>query len=327
MKKSLLCFILTAVFFCACSSEKADFKKGLAFLATPGKAASAMQVFSALLKEHPTDTMIILARAQAFERMADEDPKRKEEYLSMAENDYFNAVSINPRNPDILNNFGAYYIKQGLYLNALVYIDEALRYRPTFSMAHVNRGIVNFRLNNGSQALQDFNLALDYDYMNLLAHYNRALIYAEWKAWPPAIDDMTFVINQDPQNARALVERGKIFQAAGFYTQALEDFRQATIVNPSYALAFYHYGEMLFKKGEYEAALSAVMTSKELHNTYAPAYDLMGDMLAVEDPVAAAANYVIARNLDPDNARLYTDKMRKMLTSLGRKEVVENRFI
>ena len=52
----------------------------------------------------------------------------------------------------------------------------------------------------------------------------------------------------------------------------------------------------------------------------------MGDILAVEDPLSAAANYVIAKNLDPDNAPYYTDKMQKMLTSIGRKEVVEKRF-
>ena len=52
----------------------------------------------------------------------------------------------------------------------------------------------------------------------------------------------------------------------------------------------------------------------------------MGDMLAVEDPVAATSNYMVARKLDPANARRYEAKIRLMRSEEGRERVLANRF-
>ncbi len=326
MKKSLFLVLMVSLILCACNSDKATFKKGV-LLYEQGKTLSAVQTFSSLIKADPKNAAAYAARAAAFDRLSKEKKEEKDKYQALAEEDFFSALALEPQNAEILNNIGAFYIEKGLFINALVYLNDALKYNPTYVLAYVNRGIANYRSGRGNQAWADFNMALQLDPKNLLAHYNRGLMFYDWEMYLPAIDDLTFVVEMDPKSARALVERGRIFQAAKYYAQAMEDYRRATIINPNYYLAFYHYGEMLFKKGEYENALTQLQIAKELNNTYAPAYDLMGDMLAVEDPLSAAANYVIAKRLDPQNEAFYNTKMQQMLSDLGRKEVVEKRFI
>ena len=52
----------------------------------------------------------------------------------------------------------------------------------------------------------------------------------------------------------------------------------------------------------------------------------MGDMLALEDPVSATANYMVAVKLDPQNAAKYQRKIALMKTEEGRYRVVTERF-
>ena len=85
-------------------------------------------------------------------------------------------------------------------------------------------------------------------------------------------------------------------------------------------------GDLMFRKGENEMALGLLVRSKELANQYAPTYELMGDMLAVQDPVAATSNYMVARKLDPAHANRYDAKIRSMKTDKGRERVHAARF-
>ena len=100
----------------------------------------------------------------------------------------------------------------------------------------------------------------------------------------------------------------------------------AVSLKPTYALAYYYMGDLMFRKGETDYALGLLVRSKELASQYVPTYDLMGDMLSVEDPVAATANYMVAKKLDPANARKYDAKIRLMRTQEGREQVLANRF-
>jgi len=324
MKKRLLLVFAVILLLAACSG-RADFKRGL-FLYNKGQTLASIKIFSAIIKSGNKDAAVYAARATALARLATENPQNKDRYNQLAENDFFAALSLAPTSPEILTSIGSFYVDQGLYVNALVYLNDAVKYGPNYALAFVNRGIANFRAGNGSAAWADFNQALQLDPKNQLARYNRAEMFFAWKMYEPAIDDMTYVVDYSPTSATALVERGRMLQAAGYYTQAMDDYHTATLVNPNFYLGFYHYGEMLFKKGNIDQALVQVSIAKELNNTYAPSYDLMGDILAVEDPLSAAANYVIAKNLDPAKTAYYNDKMQKMLTSEGRRQVVVKRF-
>ena len=89
---------------------------------------------------------------------------------------------------------------------------------------------------------------------------------------------------------------------------------------------YYYMGDLMYRKGEKDYALGLLVKSKELASQYVPTYDLMGDMLAVEDPVAATANYMVAKKLDPAHAAKYDAKIQMMRTEQGREKVLAARF-
>jgi len=112
----------------------------------------------------------------------------------------------------------------------------------------------------------------------------------------------------------------------GYPANAYADLEEAVTIKPSYALAYYYMGDLMFRKGEKDYALGLLVKAKELADQYAPTYELMGDMLAMEDPVSATANYLVAKKLDPAHASRYEAKIRLMRTDEGRERVLANRF-
>jgi tetratricopeptide (TPR) repeat protein len=149
----------------------------------------------------------------------------------------------------------------------------------------------------------------------------------DWGYYGLAAEDFAAAIRVKPLDAKNYLARGLALQKQDQYSLALEDYETAAEVDPQSYMAYYRIGDMLFKRGDYETALNALMRSKQLNNKFVPSYELMGDILAIEDAVAAAANYMVARELDPANAAKYNKKISQMLSSEGRKEVVSSRFL
>ena len=140
------------------------------------------------------------------------------------------------------------------------------------------------------------------------------------------MEDFSHAIMYDPQNPRLFLERARALDKAGYPANAYNDLEEAITLRPSYAMAYYFMGDLLYRKGDLEMALGYMARAKELANQYVPIYDLMGDMLAMQDPVAATANYMVAVKLDPANANKYKRKINLMRTEKGREQVVTERF-
>ena len=134
------------------------------------------------------------------------------------------------------------------------------------------------------------------------------------------------MMSLDPDNARPYLERARAFIKMGYPANAYADLEEAVTIKPTYALAYYYMGDLMYRKGEKDYALGLLVKSKELASQYVPTYDLMGDMLAVEDPVAATANYMVAKKLDPAHTAKYDAKIQMMRTEQGREKVLAARF-
>ena len=80
---------------------------------------------------------------------------------------------------------------------------------------------------------------------------------------------------------------------------------------------------MLFKSGDYESALADLNKIKTINNKFVPAYEFTGDIMAIEDPVTATSNYMVAKKLDPKNYKRYNAKIALMRTDAGRRKVIK----
>ncbi|ACC98694.1 Putatively involved in type II secretion system [Elusimicrobium minutum Pei191] len=330
MKKLFILAVLClSVFTIGCGSNNANFKKAL-YYTDIGRYNDALNLYGKIIKSDPNNYAAYSNRAMVHEKIAAaisfKDLKLRQQHLDYAEKDYLKAVKLNPNDAKILNNLGAFYIDRGQYYNAIIYLNEALRARPNYYNALVNRGIAFYNAGEGIKAYNDFHKAININKDGWLAYYNRGLFYYDIGDYLNAALDQTRVINLKPSYGKAYLERGRALKLNNMYADALDDFKMAVELAPNNAVARYYLAEMFFKNHDLGGALSELLISKQLDPRFVPTYELMGDILALEDNVSAAANYIIAKKLDPANARKYDVKIRRLLSDQGVRRTVESRF-
>lgn len=309
----------------ACSQDKSFFKQ--ARLATSkGNFTKAIELYTRAIKRNPNNFAAFTNRGVLWERLPVKNAQERQKNRRNAEKDYLRAIEINRYSAETYNNLGALYIDMGRYLQAVYQLNDALSLQPKYFTARMNRAIAQYRLGNVQAALTDFNRAAAQRPNDPLLLLNRALAFYDMEQYESAVQDLTRSLAFNPNDARAYLERARAFIKMGYPANAYADLESAVAIKPTYALAYYYMGDLMFRRGEKDVALGLLVRSKELANQYVPTYDLMGDMLAVEDPVAATANYMVARKLDPANAAHYNAKISLMSSEKGRERVQANRF-
>ncbi len=324
--KKIVGVIAVALLLAACGNgEKRLFKQ--AQLATSkGNYTQAMQLYSRLIKQDPKNASAYANRGILWERLPFKDAKERAKNRAYAEQDYLKAIELNPNIPETYNNLGALYIDMGRYSQAVYQLTDAIIRKPNYFTALMNRAIAYSKMGRSADALADFNSAFKIRQDEPLLFLNRGLTYFSLGKYELAADDYTYLISLTPDDARPYLERARAFIKMGYPSNAYADLEEAVTIKPTYALAYYYMGDLMYRKGETDYALGLLVKSKELASQYVPTYDLMGDMLAVEDPVAATANYLVAKKLDPANAAKYERKIQLMRTEAGRERVLAERF-
>lgn len=323
--KKILGLFAAVLLLAACGTEKQTFKQAQ-LAASKGDLMQAIQIYSRLIKKNPQHYAALINRGVLWERLPVKDAKERVKNRAYAERDYLRAIEVNPNVAEPYNNLGALYVDTGRNGEAITYLSEAVSRSPRYFTALMNRAIAYYRQGRTTAALQDFNSALKLRNDEPLLFLNRALAYYDMGLYDAALEDLSYLIHLRSDDARAYLERARVFMRMGYPSNAYADLEEAVSIKPTYALAYYYMGDLLFRKGEKDQALGMLVRSKELANQYAPTYELMGDMLSLEDPVSATANYMVAKKLDPKNARRYDTKIRLMRTEEGRERVLSNRF-
>ena len=77
---------------------------------------------------------------------------------------------------------------------------------------------------------------------NDVIHYNRGVAYAKLGNHSQAISDYDKAIEINPGNAEAYYNRGIEYDELGNHLQAISDYDSAIDINPSYAEAYYNRG-------------------------------------------------------------------------------------
>ncbi len=324
--KKVLMLCLSVLLLGACSGgENAMFRKAQ-LAAEKGQFTRAIQLYSTILKNNPDNYAAYASRALAYEQLPYKDAEERNKNRQQAEKDYLSAISLNYRRPEIFNNLGALYIDQEKYDEAVLQLNQALRLRPDYFMALLNRGVAYSRQGKMSLAMIDFGAAEKLNPQSPLVYLNRGLAQFSAGAYPAAAEDFSQMMELDPTNPRPYLERGRAFMKMDYYQNALDDFEQALALNPNYAMPYFYMAELEFSRGNTDKGIAYAEKAKLLAPTYAPAYEMLGDMLALESPVEATQHYLAARRLDPARALRYQGKIRMMTTENGRKRVVADRF-
>lgn len=136
-----------------------------------GKLSDAVEMYKRSIAIHPT------AEAYTFLGWTYSMAGRLEEAIEMCEN----AIEIDPTFGNPYNDIGAYKIEQGLFDDAIPFLEEALtapRYK-TPQFAYMNLGRAYQNMGQYRTALNYFNQSLELDPLYLSAEWAKASLLAK----------------------------------------------------------------------------------------------------------------------------------------------------
>lgn len=119
------------------------------------------------------------------------------------------------------------------YELALADYGEALKLKPRFPMAHVNRGWIFHHRKDYRTAISEFDDALKLDPENTSAYDGRGTCYRELGEYSRALDDLTQAIRRSPSDASLYFRRANTFRRSGKLTEALPDLNRAVQLDPN----------------------------------------------------------------------------------------------
>jgi len=167
------------------SSAQNDIDKGYS-AAKSKDYKKAISFFSASIDKNPRISKAYYYRGKAYQKISK---------INNAKKDYFKALEINMRYPEVHNSLGALYTSQGDYRDAIDSYTIAISFNSNYDKPHINRGVVYFREGSYRKALFDFTRALEINPGSKLALKNRANVYNRLGAKSAVCDDLKQLCN------------------------------------------------------------------------------------------------------------------------------------
>lgn len=173
--------------------------------------------------------------------------------------DYTQAISINPKDPEVYNSRGKTYFDMAMLpeynartaelsqkalddytaaLNNFGAQKPAAQKTKTRANILINRGTAFAALQRYPQALQDLNEGIGLDPTNENGYLNRSLVYLSLNQLDKAIADYTEYLKYDPSNANIYYERGMLYRSTNRNQEAIKDLTQALKLQPDLGLAY-----------------------------------------------------------------------------------------
>ena len=152
----------------------------------------------------------------------------------------------------------------GAIAEARAAYQEALADNPSNPVPHVRLAQLAIAEGNGDLALQHLDEAIRLKQNFALAHYIRSQLLAQAGDLQGALQSGAAVVQIVPQDPLAWYSLGNILFVGEAYSDAATAFAQAAILRPDYANAYFMYGMAAAAVGEYAQAMQSFMKVAEL---------------------------------------------------------------
>ena len=148
-----------------------------------------------------------------------------------AERAFKRALALEPRDPQINNNYANLLGDLGRADEALRFYERALAADPQFANARFNRGLLLQRLGRADEALHDFDAILARDQRSVRAHSARGTALRDLARFADAATAYDAALELAPNHAKAAAGRARVALEAG-EPGASAPFRRALALAP-----------------------------------------------------------------------------------------------
>ena len=197
------------------------------------------------------------------------------------------------------NNRGNAYYRLNQYEKAIEDFNMAIEFNPKYAKAYRNRGNVHFKLNQYEKAIEDYKKAMGLNPNLAEAYNNRGLAYHKLNQYEEAIKDYKKAIELDPRGANAYYNRGNAYRGLNQYEEAIKDYKKAIELDPRDANAYYNRGNAYRDLNKHEEAIEDYNKAIELSPNLAQPYANRGitRLQTNEDLDKAIEDFKHARDL------------------------------
>jgi tetratricopeptide (TPR) repeat protein len=190
-----------------------------------------------------------------------------------------------------------------------MYQDVETLYRTTIArnpacwMAHNNLGLALFQQGRQSEAMDEYEQALQIKPDYAEAHYNLGTALLQIGRVPEAIEQFEQALRIKPDYAQAHNNWGDALFQTGHLPEAIKQYEQALEIDPDYAVAHYNLGSALQQTGPLSEAIGQFEQALQMNPNNAAAHNSLGRALSQTGHGPEAVEQLkLALQIDPDFA-------------------------
>jgi tetratricopeptide (TPR) repeat protein len=133
---------------------------------------------------------------------------------------------------------------------------KAIRRKPNYANAYINRGVARHSKGDYNEAIKDYNEAIRLKPDHADAYYNRGVARNDKGDFDGAIKDYSEAIRLQPDDADAYINRGVARNAKGDLDAAIKDYSEAIRLKPDFVNNYYNRALAWEKKENYYMAVA-----------------------------------------------------------------------
>ncbi len=146
-------------------------------------------------------------------------------------------------------------IQQRDYPRAMLLLNYCITQDPKNPTHYINRGLIYHHYQSWSQAIADYNQALQLNPNKDQIYTNRAKCNTALRHWGEAIADYDTAINLNPYNISARIHQGILFRSLKMYDDAIVCFGLALFMGNLSANAYAERGRTYHLDGQWNCAI------------------------------------------------------------------------
>jgi len=130
---------------------------------------------------------------------------------------------------------GMVFYKRRDYSTALLNLTKAIQDSTGFVEAYLIRGIINRKIGNHEDAIEDYNKGLEFSPNNPVILYSRSVVFLKINEFDKAMKDCDLAIKINPSLYKAYNSKGHILLSQGYYKEAIVEYNKALELKDSYS--------------------------------------------------------------------------------------------
>lgn len=183
-------------------------------------------------------------------------------------------LAEHPADPYVCCKLGALYVESGKIEQGIELLQRGVSTKSVdvqiLEELHYHLGIAYTKLNNLSQAIANYQAAIDLDVYPMLklgAYNNLGNLWLATGDLLAAKTAYETTLQIDPNFAYGYYNYGITLKAIGRFTEAIAAYKQAIRLNPNYAPAYQNLGVVLLKVGNITEGIAAFKQAIALYET------------------------------------------------------------